>query len=112
MTASGKLRRGDAWLDQCPVWAVSVQAGKVCNHRASPNRHLSSTPKNGYGLVNMQCAGRATEHREPLVDGKIRRPVYVCFREAAARQAMAGQSPERADHVAAPAKGPSMLRDA
>ena len=25
----------------------------------------------------MQCAGRATAHREPLVDGKIRKPVNV-----------------------------------
>ena len=24
MTASGKLRRCDAWLDQCPDWAVTV----------------------------------------------------------------------------------------
>ena len=79
------------------LWAVPVQAGKVCNHRASPNRHLSSIPRNGYGATNMQCAGRATAHREPLLDGKIRRPVNVCFREAAARHAMAGQSPERAD---------------
>lgn len=79
-----------------PVWAVPVQAGKVCNHRASPNRHLSSIPRNGYGPANMQCAGRATAHREPLVDGKIGGPVNVGFREAAARHAMAGQSPERA----------------
>jgi len=78
------------------LWAVPVQAGKVCNHRASPNRQLSSIPKNGYGPANMQCAGRATTHREPRVDGKIRRPDNVCFREAAARHAMAGQSPERA----------------
>jgi hypothetical protein len=50
-----------------------------------------------YGPVNMQCAGRAIAHKEPLVDGKSRRPVNVCFREAAARHAMAGQSPERAE---------------
>jgi hypothetical protein len=80
-----------------PVRAVPVQAGKVCNHRASPNRHLSSIPRNGYSSANTQCAGRATAHGEPLVDGKIRRPVNVCFREAAARHAMAGQSPERAE---------------
>jgi len=47
----------------------------------------------------MQFAGRATAHRELLVDGKIRRPVNVCFWEAAARHAMAGQSPERAEDV-------------
>ena len=76
--------------------AVPVQAGKVCNHRASPNRHLSSIPRNGYGAANMQCAGRATAHREPLVDGEIRRPINAGFREAAARHAMAAQSPERA----------------
>ena len=92
-SALGKLQRGVVTLGQRLLWAVPVQAGKVCNHRASPNRHLSSIPRNGYGAANMQCAGRATAHREPLVDGKIRRPVNVCFREAAARHAMAGQSP-------------------
>ena len=86
-------------MANCLLWAVPVQAGKVCNHRASPNRPLSSIPRNGYGAANMQCAGRATAHREPLVDGKIRRPVNVCFREAAARHEMVGQSPERAVHV-------------
>ena len=95
----GKLQRGVHGAIECPERAVPVQAGKVCNHRASPNRHLSSIPRNGYGAANMQCAGRATAHREPLVDGKIRRPVNVGFREAAARHAMAGQSPERADSV-------------
>ena len=34
------------------------------------------------------------------MDGKLRRPVNVCFREAAARHAMADQSPERAVRVA------------
>ena len=71
MSASRKLRRSDRPLGQCLLWAVPVQAGKVCNHRSSPNRHLSSIPRNGYGAANMQCAGRATAHREPLVDGKI-----------------------------------------
>jgi hypothetical protein len=32
----------------------------VCNHRASPNRHLSSILKNGCAPANMPCAGRAT----------------------------------------------------
>lgn len=41
-----------------PLRAVSVQAGKVCNHRASPNRHLGSIPKNGFGPANMQCSDR------------------------------------------------------
>jgi len=79
------------------LWAVHVQAGKVCNHRANPNRHLSSIPRNGYGPANMQCAGRATAHRELLVDVENRRPVNVYSQEAAARHAMAGQSPEGAE---------------
>jgi hypothetical protein len=68
-------RRGGEW----PVWAVPVQAGKVCNHRASPNRHLSSIPKNGYGPVNMQCAARATARRDPLVDGKLEYQLMTAF---------------------------------
>jgi hypothetical protein len=67
----GKPHRSIYCGDEGPLWAVPVQAGKVCNHRASPNRHLSSTPRNGYGSANMQCAARATAHREPLVDGKL-----------------------------------------
>ena len=42
---------------------------RLCNHRVSPKRYLSSIPKNGYGLANMQFAGCATAHREPLVNG-------------------------------------------
>jgi hypothetical protein len=72
MSALGKPQRSAGWRGQGPVRAVPVQAGKVCNHRASPNRHLSSIPKNGCDSDNMQCAGRATAHREQLVDGKIR----------------------------------------
>lgn len=56
---------------QRQVRAVPVQAGKMCNHRGSPNRHLSSIPRNSYGPANMQCAGRATAHKESLVNGKL-----------------------------------------
>jgi hypothetical protein len=71
MTAFGMLRGGNRQKGEGSLGAVPVQAGKVCNHRASPNRHLSSIPRNGYGAANMQCAARATAHREPLVDGKL-----------------------------------------
>lgn len=59
--------------------AVPVQAGKVCNHRASPNRHLSSIPRNGYGLANMQCSARATARKDPLVDGKLEQQLMTAF---------------------------------
>ncbi len=69
--------RGD--MHERQLWAVPVQAGKVCNHRASPNRHLSSILRNGYGPANMQCAARATARRDPLVDGKLEHQLMTAF---------------------------------
>jgi hypothetical protein len=79
-----------------PVRAVLVQAGKVCNHRASPNRHLSSIPRNGYGPANMQCAARATAHREPLVDGKLEDQLMTAFGKMQRSVPSAVQGPQRA----------------
>jgi hypothetical protein len=76
--------------------AVPVQAGKVCNHRASPNRHLSSIPRNGYGPANMQCAARATAHREPLVDGKLEDQLMTAFGKMQRSVPSAVQGPQRA----------------
>jgi hypothetical protein len=79
------------------LWAVPVQAGKVCNHRASPNRHLSSIPRNGYGPVNMQCAARATARRDPLVDGKLEHQLMTAFEKIHPSFPSAVQGPQWAD---------------
>lgn len=34
---------------------------------------------NGYGAANMQCAARATAHREPLGDGKLEDQLMTAF---------------------------------
>jgi hypothetical protein len=80
-----------------PLWAVPVQAGKVCNHRASPNRHLSSIPRNGYSPANMQCAARATARRDPLVDGKLEHQLMTAFEKIHPSFPSAVKGPQWAD---------------
>ena len=76
------------------LWAVPVQAGKGCNPRASPNRHLSSMPKNGYGPANMQCAARATARRDQLVDGKLEHQLMTAFGKIHRSVPSAAQGPQ------------------
>ena len=79
---------------QGQLWAVPVQAGKVCNHRASPNRHLSSIPRNGYGPANMQCAARATARRDPLRGGKLEHQLMTAFGKIHRSVPSASQGPQ------------------
>jgi len=88
-----------------PLWAVPVQAGKVCNHRASPNRHLSSIPRNGYSPANMQCAARATARRDPLVDGKLEHQLMTAFEKIHPSFPSAVQGPQWAVRVRRAADG-------
>ena len=100
MTALRKLHCGVGPPDQRRQRAVPVQAGKVCNHRASPNRHLSSIPRNGYGPANMQCAARATARRDPLIDGKLEHQLMTAFEKIHRSFPSAVQGPQWAVHVA------------
>jgi hypothetical protein len=89
-------------LIEGPIRAVPVQAGKVCNHRASPNRHLSSIPRNGYSPANMQCAARATARRDPLVDGKLEHQLMTAFEKIHPSFPSAVQGPQWAVRVERP----------